>query len=101
MDTVLMYFVARICIQTRSDLIDMVMPLTLVVIYMSLMGVYEAVTYSSPYSNFMKYHQWLWIAKEPELRLGLLRAKVSTSHYIYYGMTMLLCVGLLSALRGI
>lgn len=101
MDTVLMYFVARICIQTRGDLIDMVMPLSLVVLYMGLMGIYEAVTYNSPYQQLMRYHQWMWVAKDPELRLGLLRAKVSTSHYIYYGMTMLLSVGFLASLRGI
>lgn len=101
MDTVLMYFVARICIQTRKDLIDMVMPLSLVVLYLGLMGIYEAVTYDSPYHQLIRYHQWMWVEKEPELRLGLLRARVSTSHYIYFGMAMLVLVGFVASLRGI
>lgn len=101
LETVLVYFVARICIQTRSDLIDMVMPLSLLVIYLAFMGIFESVTQYSPYHKLAAYHQWMWVEKAPELRLGLLRAKVSTSHYIFFGMAMLMCVGFLSALRGI
>ncbi len=46
------------------------------------------------------YRTWVWIAKEPEFRLGMMRAKVSTSVHIYYGMAMMLIAGIAWAIRA-
>lgn len=101
LDTVVMFFAARLCLQTKSDLKDFAIPVMVCGAYMGLMGILEAVTSSSPYHFLFRYHQWNWVDKAPEYRLGLLRAKTSTSHYIYSGVSLLLVFGFAFALRKV
>lgn len=98
-DTTLIYFVARLSIRSSNDLKDLALPLFLVAVYMCAMGWVEAVTTKSPYMGLDSYRQWVWFQKPPEFRLGLMRAKVSTSVHIFFGMAMMLLAGIAWALR--
>lgn len=99
-DTVLMYFVARLALMTIDDVKNILIPIAITALYMCAMGVLEAMMLYSPYSSFQAHRGWTWIAKEAELRLGFLRAVVSTSVSIYFGMAMMLITGMLWSMRG-
>lgn len=99
LDTSVIYFVVRLAIRTKAELLQLRLPLLVLTVGMGALGLYEAIAGASPYQSLMNYHAWRWFDKEPEYRLGLLRARVSTSHYIYFGLAMFLIVGLLWALR--
>lgn len=99
-DTLLMYFIARIAIRGPTDLRDFYKGLAWVALVMCAVGVTEAITTRSPYSGMTSYMTWSWFDKEEEYRLGLLRAKASTATHIYFGMAMMLVLGMLWALRG-
>lgn len=100
-DTVLMYGVARLALISAADFRGLILPLALSAVALGSLGVMEAVTSSSPYQRLFAHHQWNWYDKAPEYRLGLLRARGSTAHPIYFGMTMCIVAGLLIALRGV
>ncbi len=100
LDTVLIYFSVRYTINNKTDLKDLINPLVLCGIILGAFGVYEAVTYYSPYQKLMEYHTWLWYKKDLEYRLDFLRAQASTAHPIYFGMSMFFILGLLVSLRG-
>lgn len=100
LDTVMMYFVARLCLQREENYKDLVVPLAITGIFMAIMGAMEAITFHSPYQELMKYHQWMWMWKPPEFRMGMLRAQASLSHPITFGMVMFLVTGILFSIRG-
>ena len=99
-DTVLMYFVARLGIRSIQDAGGLALPLFCIAAFMCVMGWQESYTTTSPYVGLDAYRTWVWIAKEPEFRLGMMRAKVSTSVHIYYGMAMMLIAGIAWAIRA-
>jgi hypothetical protein len=99
-DTVLMYFIARLCIQSVQDLREMIWPLFYLSIFMAVMGWMEAITFKSPYLGLDHYRGWVWIQKGLDIRFGMLRAKVSTSVHIYFGLAMMLITGIAWALRS-
>lgn len=99
-DTVLMYFVARLGIRSIQDAGGMAFPLFCIAVFMCIMGWQESYTTNSPYVGLDSYRTWVWIAKEPEFRLGMMRAKVSTSVHIYFGMAMMLIAGIAWAIRS-
>jgi len=101
LDTALIYFAARYTIRDKKDLQDMIRPLLYCGIFMGGAGIYEAVTGHSPYQSLVKYNKFLWMEKELEYRAGFLRAQASTSHPIYFGMSMFVVSGILLSLRGI
>ncbi|MFC4271745.1 hypothetical protein GQF03_16725 [Sneathiella chungangensis] len=99
-DTVLMYFVARLGIRSMQDVGSMVFPLFAISAVMLVMGWQEGIMTSSPYTGLDAYKTWSWIPKAPEFRLGIMRAKVSTSVHIFFGMAMMLIAGIAWALRS-
>lgn len=99
-DTVLMYLVARMSLLDEGDARGFRVWIVVTAICMGLLGVYEALTASSPYQSLIQYRSWSWIDKPPEFRLGMLRAQASTSVSIYFGMSMVLVLGMLIALRS-
>ncbi len=99
LDTMLVYFAARVCIQTELDLKRLLLPVVLISMVMCFFGLLESITASSPYMELV-YHQTIeWFEKPPEFRLGLLRAKVSASVHIYFGLGMVMIAGILWATR--
>jgi len=100
-DTVLMYFIARMSMLNSSDVKNLVRWLGLTALIMCIAGVYEMITWSSPYhlaygelnalNRIEGYHQ---------VRHGLLRAQGSTEVSIFFGMAMMLVTGLLWSIRG-
>lgn len=99
-DTVLMYFVARFALHSAEDVRAMGWGLVLTALTMCVVGVVEAITYSSPYSSMIGYMTWSFVEKGDEFRLGLMRAQASTATHIYFGMTMMVILGMLWAVRG-
>ena len=95
LDTLVMYFVVRFYIVTFDDLKGMVWWLALVAAGMGLVGVVEAFTGKSPYSGMTEYRTWQWFEKAVEYRLGLMRARASTSVHIFYGLSMMIVTGIL------
>lgn len=102
LDTVLMYFVVRAYIQSADDFKQMAWWLALAILVMAPLGIGEAVTGKSPYSGMTDMRGWHWIEKDNEYRLGLLRARASTSVHIYFGLAMMLITGIYwSAYNGL
>lgn len=101
LDTLVIYFAVRYTIREKLDLKGMIMPLLICGIVLGGLGVYEAVTYHSPYQSLLKYNNWMWIQRGLEYREGFLRARAGTSHPLYFGMSMFIVTGLLLSLRGI
>lgn len=100
LDTVLMYLVVRLYIVTFDDLKGMVSWLGLTAIAMGFLGAVEAYTGKSPYMGLTDFRTWHWIDKEASYRLGLMRAKASTSVHIYFGLAMMIVTGMLWSING-
>jgi hypothetical protein len=100
-DTVLMYFTARLAMNSWSDFRALFWPLAVVAVWLGFMGMVEATTFSSPYRDLQRYATWSWFSLEKEYRLGLLRATGSTNHPIYFGVAMAIVAGFLFSLRGL
>lgn len=101
LDTALMYFLARALTRTPEDVRKLFAGLAVVAVVMGSVGIIESVTSRSPYSAMVDYRVWHWIDKDDEYRLGFLRAKASTSTHIYFGMAMMVILGMLWACRGL
>lgn len=99
LDTVLMYYVARMSFNDIDDLKEFYVWLGLTAITMCILGVIEATTSYSPYMGLTQLREWQWINKANSYRLGLLRAKASTSVHIYFGMFMMMTAGMLWSIR--
>jgi len=100
LDTVVMYFLARITIRSSKDVLALIFWLALVAVVMGLVGGVESATSRSPYSSMTDYRTWHWIDKDDEYRLGFLRARASTSTHIYFGMAMTVILGMIWACRN-
>lgn len=98
LDTVLMYFVARMAILGSKDIKSFYWGLGVTALVMCAAGAYEAITWSSPYHRFnngaSRVHGF------EEIRYGFLRAQASTAVSIYFGMAMMLVTGFIWAVRG-
>ncbi len=99
-DTVLMYFIARMGIRSMEDVRSAIYPLFFIAVWMCIFGWQEALTTKSFYVGLDSYRTWVWIPKVPEFRLGIMRAKASTSVHIYFGMAMMLIAGIAWAMRS-
>ncbi len=99
-DTVLIFFTARLAIASADDAAALFPWLAATALVMCAIGSYEAVAADSPYHWLRRYRGWSGIVKSTEYRYGLFRAAGSTSVSIYFGMAMMLVLGLLMALRG-
>lgn len=100
LDTVLVYFVARLGVQGWDDLRAMFLPIVIGLVVVVPLALMENVTSSSVYDRFYRSRAWAF-QKDPEYRLGLMRARASAAHYIYFGMTMVFITGFLYGLRRI
>lgn len=102
LDTVLIYFVARMAFRSSEDVKGFYGGLAASAVLMCIAGGYEAVTWKSPYHAFLPYSDAYDRTQGYEqIRLGLLRAQGSTQVTIFFGMAMMLVTGFLLALRGI
>lgn len=101
LDTAVVYFCARLALNTNEARRDALLPLCLVLIYLGTLGVLEATLQWRPYNRFMAYHSWQWFDKPLEFRLGLLRAQVSTSHAIYFGVSMFVVTTLVASFASV
>lgn len=101
-DTVLVYFVARIAFNSPDDVKGLSAAIGVTAFVMCLAGVYEAVTWTSPYHYFYSYLGKVARVEhaDQQIRLGLLRAQTSTMVSIYFGMAMVLLTGMLWSIRG-
>jgi len=98
LDTLLMYFIARLAFVNREDAYGLFEALGLAAMVMCAAGSYEAITWTSPYFKYTEGN--LRISEYQEVRHGLLRAQASTLGSIYFGMAMMLVSGLLWSIRG-
>ncbi len=98
LDTWLMYFVARMGVRDLREFRLLFAPLAVSAGWMMIAGVFESVTTNGLYDRMFAHHGWLWIDKGQEFRLGFMRAKGSTAHPIYWGMTGVILCGLLGSL---
>ncbi len=98
LDTVLMYFVARMALTSREDVKGLYWGMALTALAMCAAGSYEALTWHSPYHQFSSGAAR--IEGYSEIRYGMLRAQSSTQNSIYFGMAMMLVTGVLWSVRG-
>jgi len=99
-DTVLMYFLMRVAVTKIDDISGLHTILCWTAIMIGGVGIYEAYTAYSPYTQFIGYRTWSWIEKPPEFRYGFLRAQGSTSVPIFFGLAMMVLAGLIWSLGG-
>jgi hypothetical protein len=105
LDTVVMYFAARLCLATFDDIKDMRWPLVLTALSVGAMAGLEAWT-----KRFL--YGWAYFgAGNPEVeigegrggvgqaRWGMMRAQLATAHPIYFGVAMTIVVGYILMLR--
>jgi len=97
LDTVLMFFVARMALTSAEDVKSLYWGLALTALAMCAAGVYEAITWNSPYHKFSGGASRA--EGYSEIRYGMLRAQASTTVSIYFGMAMMLVTGLLWSAR--
>jgi hypothetical protein len=98
-DTVLIYYVARVCVNSKDDLRECAKWLIYSCVIMGLLGAVETITTYTPYAGMDSYRAWAWVTKEDQFRYGFLRAKSSMSIHIYFGMAMMLVTGMLWAIN--
>jgi len=98
-DTVLIYYVAKIVFQKESNYKNLYFWLALTAISMAIAGIYEAVTWSSPYHVFNSGEAR--ISGYSEIRYGFLRASASTQQSIYFGLAMVFIVGFIWGYKSI
>ncbi len=96
LDTALIYFCARLTLSRIEHRRDALLPLCLVLIWLGSVGVVESLTGWSPYQPLLRFNSWQWMDKGLEYRMGLVRARGSTSHPIYFGVS-LFCTTVLAA----
>lgn len=100
LDTVLIYFVARWSMYSVLDIRDFSKPLIITALIMTAFAVSESITYYSPYHQLEQYRAWENIGQAAGERLGFLRARVSTSVPIFFGLAMVLLAGLIWTTHG-
>ncbi|MBR8829164.1 MAG: O-antigen ligase family protein [Gomphosphaeria aponina SAG 52.96 = DSM 107014] len=100
-DTILVYFAARLSLRKSSDYKAMVVPLVICGVFLGIVGALESITTRSIYEPLQVYNEFVWIEKEPDYRLGLLRAEGSSTHYIFWGLSMFMVTGFLFSLRDL
>lgn len=101
LDTTLVYFCARLALNTNEARRDAIFPMCVVLIIMGTLGALEAALQFKPYQRFMDMHPWIWFEKEPQYRLGFLRAQGSTSHAIYFGISMFVITTLVASFASV
>ncbi len=101
LDTVLMYFAARLALRSPGEWRAAVGPVVLTAIVMGTLGTIESVTSWSAYAKHYAVGGNPWFDKGAEYRYGFLRARGSAAHSIYFGVAMAMLVGLLWSMRGI
>ena len=108
-DSVFMYFVARFCVVRAADYYKLVWPLLLCAVISGSLGFIESVTHRSPYEVLRGYSLigvtgWDFMGGGGEgdsnARFGLRRAEGATSTCLYFGMAMLLIMGMLQSVSG-
>lgn len=99
MDTVLMFFVARLALTDIQAWRGLFWPLGVTALVMGVVGGVEAVGGEYLYQRLYDLSGGAWFDKGQEYRYGLLRARASTGHAIYFGVAMTVIMGWLIALR--
>lgn len=94
LDTVLLYFIARLALSDRDQVLALIPWLVITALVMGVVGVYETLGFSSPYRSLMNFGVY------ETARLGLIRAMGSTSHAIQFGLSMMLLMSLIWSVRG-
>lgn len=94
LDTVLLYFIARLTLTDRDQILALIPWLVVTAIVLGIVGIYETLGFSSPYRSLMNFDVY------ETARLGLIRARGSTSHAIQFGLSMMLIMSLIWSVRG-
>ncbi len=103
LDTLLMYFTARLCLLHFAEYRKLLLPLVLCALLIGALGALESIASWSPYQSLRIYIPMRVFDspdRPPEYRMGLLRALASTSVAIYFGMGMFMIFALLVSLQG-
>lgn len=87
LDTVLIFYAARICIRSSKDLGVFLKYLIVIIVIMSVLAFVESITQKSLYTYARELNQWAWSIRVHELRMGLARAYGATLNPIYYGLS--------------
>lgn len=102
-DTVLIYFTARLALVESRELLALIPGLAIAAVTMCVLGIFEAVTFISPHHDLLGSRLQGGVstgAGYDAERHGLMRARGSTSISIFFGMAMMLVLGLLWSVRG-
>jgi hypothetical protein len=99
LDTISPYFAARLTMANRNCVVTLIRGTTVILLLLSVMGVMEAITRTSPYDPLKKYSLAGRVARTNEQRYGFLRAQGPHSHSIMFGMSLATLIPLTSLLR--
>ena len=102
MDTVLMYFAARVCLININECNRFLSGLKLPIFFALILGVYESTHSTSPFVDDRLANPWMWYDFGYRERLGtLVRAFGTTLQPIFWGMTLTLVFMIYFALSRI
>jgi len=99
MDSWFAYLVARLCLSNRAAIITAVKWVGIALVPLALLGVFEMLHISQPYSGLERYCPWLAEERTTEIRYGLARSKVSFGHPIMFGTSFALLLPAIYWLR--
>ena len=100
MDTYIVYIAVRLCVTDRAALVRLIKCISVILIPLALLGVFETCTDWHPYAMLSKYNPWRPdVNLVKEARLGFGRAVASFSHSIMFGVSLALFLPLVYLLR--
>ena len=85
-DIILVYFIARFLITSKSEFISIIKTLIWIAIPLALLGIYQSLTGTNFYDFMLTYHAWESLSPYMVVRHGLYRANVNTDTSIIFGL---------------
>jgi len=99
MDTLLSYFVARLCIMNFKGAVTAIKCVAIILFPLALLGIVEATTGWQPFTTYIQYCPWVSEYIPYNARWGFTRAWGPFSHPILFGSCFVLVMPLIWALR--
>jgi hypothetical protein len=98
LDTVMVYFAARLLITSRAEYLKLLRVSLFISIPLAILGVYQSITSHNVVGFLKQYNAWGVMEESAVVRWGLFRADMTFGHPIMFGLYFAiigpLCIGL-------
>jgi hypothetical protein len=103
MNTVLVYFITRMCIQTKKELISFSKAIVLILVPYAILGIMESIYHWQPFIIFKHYMPPGWVDPGTGIsadRFGMARAYGPTGNPIMFGIIFMIMAPFLNILKN-